>query len=66
MGKVEMIENKVRALSSEELAAFRTWFREFDAEACDREIEADALAGKLDTTPNKALGAHRAGNTVSI
>ena len=66
MGKVEKIENEVRALSAEELAAFRKWFREFDAEAWDREIEADALAGKLDAPANKALGTHRAGNTTSI
>ena len=66
MGKVEKIEDEVRALSAEELAAFRKWFREFDADAWDREIEADALAGKLDALADKALGAHRAGNATSI
>jgi hypothetical protein len=66
MGKVEKIENQVRALSAEELAAFRKWFREFDAEAWDREIEADALAGKLDALADRALNAHRAGKTTSL
>jgi len=63
MGKVEKIENQVRALSAEELAAFRKWFREFDAEAWDREIEADALAGKLDALADRALSAYRSGKT---
>lgn len=66
MGKVEKIEDQVRALSTEELAAFRKWFYEFDAEAWDREIEADALAGKLDALADRALSAHRAGKTTSL
>ena len=66
MGKVEKIENEVRALSSEELATFRKWFREFDAEAWDREIETDALAGKLDVLADRALDDHRAGKTTSL
>jgi hypothetical protein len=66
MGKVEKIENQVRALSAEELAAFRKWFREFDAEAWDREIEADALAGKLDALADRALSDHRAGKTTPL
>jgi len=66
MSKVEKIENQVRALSAEELAAFRKWFREFDAEAWDREIEADALAGKLDALADRALSAYRSGKTTSL
>lgn len=63
MGKIEKIEDEVRALSPKELAAFRRWFREFDAEAWDREIEADARAGKLDAFADAALKAHRAGGS---
>jgi hypothetical protein len=66
MGKVEKIENEVRALSSEEFATFREWFREFDAEIWDREIEADAHAGKLDALADRALSDHRAGKTSSL
>jgi hypothetical protein len=66
MGKVEKIEDEVRALSGEELAAFRKWFREFDAEAWDREIEADAHAGKLDALADRALNDHRAGKTTPL
>lgn len=63
MGKIEKIEDEIRALSPEELAAFRKWFREFDAEAWDREIKADARAGKLDALADAALKAHRAGRS---
>jgi len=33
MKKVEEIENQVQDLSPEDLAAFREWFAEFDAES---------------------------------
>ena len=66
MGKVEKIEDEIRALSSEELAAFREWFREFDAETWDSEIEADARAGKLGALADRALSAHRDGKTTSL
>lgn len=42
------IEDAVRGLSAEELAAFRTWFAEFDADAWDRQFESDVAAGRLD------------------
>ena len=35
---VEEIERAVRKLSPEELAAFRAWFAEFDAEVWDRQF----------------------------
>lgn len=66
MSKVERLENEVRTLSTEELATFRAWFREFDAGAWDREIEADASAGKLDDLADRALKAHRTGKTTSL
>jgi hypothetical protein len=34
--------------NSRHLAEFRRWFAEFDLTVWDRQIEADALAGKLD------------------
>jgi hypothetical protein len=39
--KIENIENEVRSLTAAELAAFRKWFAEFDAEAWDRQLERD-------------------------
>ena len=49
------IEQAVTHLSRKELARFRQWFEEFDAETWDKQIEADAASGKLDKTAEKAL-----------
>ena len=61
MSKIERIERDVQALAPDELAAFRKWFREFDAAAWDRQIEDDIRAGKLDALADTALKASAAG-----
>jgi hypothetical protein len=61
MGSVREIEEAVLGLSETELAAFRTWFAEFDAEAWDRRIEDDVAAGRLDALADEALDDLRAG-----
>lgn len=61
MGSVNEIEEAVLKLSEAELAAFRAWFAEFDAEAWDRRIENDVAAGRLDVLANEALEDLRAG-----
>jgi len=63
MSEVEQIENRIKNLSPEELAKFRAWFAEFDAQAWDRQIEADSKAGKLDRLIEKSLAEHEAGKT---
>ena len=63
MNRVEALEESVRALSDEELAAFRAWFASFDAEAWDRQIEADLQAGKLDTIAEEAVAEYRRGES---
>ena len=63
MSRVEALEESVRALSDEELAAFRAWFASFDAEAWDRQIEADLQAGKLDTIAEEAVAEYRRGES---
>ena len=63
MGKIEQIEDYIRNLSPEELAKFRAWFAEFDAQAWDRQIEADSKAGKLDRLIEKSLAEHKAGKS---
>ena len=55
MTSVKEIESAITRLSSEELNVFRTWFRDFDADAWDREIEADVAAGRLDRFAAEAL-----------
>jgi hypothetical protein len=38
----------VQELSPEELAEFRVWFLEYDADMWDQQIAADLKSGKLD------------------
>ena len=55
MDKIEKIGREIKGLSPSELETFRQWFRDFDAEAWDRQIEEDLKAGKLDAIADQAL-----------
>ena len=66
MSKVEAVEQEVQSLSPSELAAFRKWFHEFDADAWDRQIEEDVRAGKLDRLADQALQALEAGKCTEL
>jgi hypothetical protein len=66
MSKVENIEQEVRDLTPSELAAFRRWFLEFDAQVWDRQIEEDIRDGKLDKLAEEALASHRAGKSKEL
>lgn len=66
MSKVDELERQIQGLSPEELAAFRKWFAEFDADAWDRQIEADAEAGKLDSLAERARQEHAAGKSSQL
>jgi len=66
MSDVDEIEQAVRKLAPAELAKFRAWFEEFDAEAFDRKIEEDAVSGRLDALAEEALADYRAGRTREI
>jgi hypothetical protein len=46
-----------------DLAAFRRWFAEFDASVRDRQSEADAMAGGLDSLAKNALQEHASGQS---
>ncbi len=48
------LETAVTQLPPSELAAFARWFQEYVADAWDRQIEADILAGKLDKAAAEA------------
>lgn len=63
MSNVEDIEKAVEELPAAELAQFRLWFEAFDAARFDERIERDARDGKLDSLGDKALTAHRLGQT---
>lgn len=66
MNQLELIEKQIEKLSSEELAKFRMWYAAFDAEAWDRQFEADVKAGKLDALAEKALRDHSSGQTTKF
>ena len=66
MSKVEEIEEQIRNLSGVELAEFRKWYAEFDAQAWDRQIEADVKAGKLDALGEAARRARREGKSTEL
>lgn len=63
MSKVEAIEQQIKTLLPDELAAFRQWYATFDAETWDRQFETDVKAGKLDVLAEKALHAHTSGKS---
>ena len=62
MTTVKEIERAVLQLSQEELATFREWFEEFDAQEWDKQFEADVQAGKLNKLIEKAREDYRTGN----
>ena len=66
MSQVEMLKQTVKKLSPSELAAFRSWFIEFDAAEWDRQIEADSETGKRDRSAQCAIEEHKAGKTKRI
>lgn len=66
MTTVERIENGVEKLSLKELSEFRLWFAKYDANAWDAQIEADAVAGKLDALAQEALAEYESGKAREI
>ena len=66
MTRIEKLEREIWKLSPEELADLRDWFRTYDAEAWDRQIEDDVRGGRLDRLAEEALAAHKAGRTKEL
>ena len=55
MSTIEEIKSAIHHLSRRELARFRAWFHEYEADALDMELEEDVQAGKLDTLAEQAI-----------
>ena len=55
MSTVQEIEEAVSRLSLEELATFREWFSQLDADAWDRQLQRDITAGRLNDLAQEAL-----------
>ena len=66
MSNLQEIESAVSQLTKEELAAFRVWFAEFDAEIWDRQFEEDVAAGRLDGLAEQALQHLREGRCTDL
>ncbi len=63
MTTAEDIEKAIERLPPHELARFRAWYEEFEAQQFDAAIERDTTAGKLDAHADEAIAAHRAGRS---
>jgi len=66
MTTIEKLEQEVQKLTREELAAFRDWFRQYDSDEWDRQIERDVRAGKLGSLAQEAIAEHKAGRTKKL
>jgi hypothetical protein len=66
MSSLQEIEDAISKLSADELAAFRVWFAEFDAEIWDRQIEEDVAAGRLNKLAERALQHLRQGHCTDL
>lgn len=66
MSTIQEIEDAIRRLSAEELAALRAWFAEFDADAWDQQFEEDVAAGRLDALADEALEDLREGRCTDL
>lgn len=66
MSTVQEITDAVCRFSSEDLAAFRAWFAEFDASVWDRQLEEDVAAGRLNQLAEEAAQDLRAGRCTDL
>ncbi len=64
--RVKELQSAVSQLSAEELARFRAWFDEFDAEVWDGQFDEDVESGKLDRHANRAIADFRTGKCKRI
>jgi hypothetical protein len=63
---VKEIEKAIRELSSQEVDLLASWIEEYRADAWDRQIEADALAGNLDRLADEADREFNAGRCTPL
>ena len=66
MSTVEEIKQAVHALSAIDLATFRAWFADFDADLWDLQLDQDVAEGRLDALANEALGDLREGRCTEL
>lgn len=64
--KVKNIEKAILLLPQDQLIQFRAWYEKFDSDKWDKQIEKDAISGKLDDLADKAIADHIAGKSKEI
>ena len=64
MGNLQEIESAVSQLSTDDLAAFRDWFAQFDAQQWDGQFEKDVAAGRFDSLAAKAIETSKTTQTI--
>jgi hypothetical protein len=63
MSTVQEIETAIQKLKPQEIHEVADWLQELREELWDKQIDADAKAGRLDKLAEKALEDYRAGRT---
>jgi predicted nucleic acid-binding protein len=66
MTRVQRLASEIQNLTHDELVEFRKWFADYDGELWDRQIEADAAAGKFDELAAEALAEFERGETTEL
>ena len=63
---VEDIEKAIMQLPQDQLKEFRAWYEKFDSEEWDKQIEKDAVCGRLDGLAEAAIADHKAGKSKKL
>jgi len=63
MSTVQEIETAIQKLKPQEINEVADWLQELREELWDKQIDADAKAGRLDKLAEKALEDYRTGRT---
>lgn len=66
MTRLEKIEREIASLSLEDIVRLADWLADYRAQLWDRQIAADATAGRLDELAEQALEDHAAGKTTPL
>lgn len=66
MIKIEEIMIAVTHLSRPELRDFSAWYKQFEAEIWDMQLEEDVRTGKLDSLAEEALADFKAGRCAEL
>jgi hypothetical protein len=66
MLQAEEIKSAITSLPLSELVDFGEWFRRFEAQVWDAQIEADIKAGKLDRLAEEALADFEANRCIEL